>query len=146
MRRTNSEGAPGACPIDLFPFRKPCFRSAHWCLFTVFAVKYIPSWIPGVKYQKRLREAYGYVEGMKNVPYMMLQAERVSNPSHFEFRILLRTQSQQSGVAKPSMMSELLDDHDPAVTKDAEHERDLKLVGGIILGGKHISLYQKCDY
>ena len=51
-----------------------------------------------------------------------------------EFLLLMR--SQKSGVAKPSLMSELLDDYDPALTNDAEHEYDLKLVGGIILGGK----------
>ena len=62
-------------------------------------------------------------------------SSRKSRRSSPDKHILLM-RFQRSGFAKPSLMGELLDDYDPATTSDAEHEYDLKLVGGIIIGGK----------
>ena len=54
----------------------------------------------------------------------------------FPDRYILLMRLQRSGTAKSSLMGELLDDYDPATANDAEHEYDLKLVGGIIIGGR----------
>ena len=62
-------------------------------------------------------------------------SSRKSKRSVSEKNILL-IDSQKSGTAKPSLIGELLDAYDPATANDAEHEYDLKLVGGIIIGGK----------
>ena len=98
-------------------------------------VKYVPSWVPGAAFQKRIAWKKGIVIRANDMPYDRAQAERVSASLLFLLRDD-RHWKQRSGAAKQSFLGKLLDEHDPTATDSVEHERDLKLVGANMMQGE----------
>lgn len=47
-------------------------------MLTTIVVKFVPSWIPGVDFKRRMLETRGYVEKLKNIPFDRLREERVN--------------------------------------------------------------------
>lgn len=74
------EGAPGACPVDLFPLREyaKILHEIPDSYSTMYAVKHVPSWLPGAGFMKRMQKTREYVDLIKNTPFEKLRAERVS--------------------------------------------------------------------
>ena len=80
---TSDAGPPGTTLVDLLPLRKCTHQvtlltsSRTYMYDCLFAVRYLPVWLPGAYFKGWAMNARTFVEKARNMPYGLVKADRV---------------------------------------------------------------------